>query len=156
MNVLVLNAGSSTLKFQLIATDLDRIASDSDVRLARGMIERIGGEAIIRAVSHNGQKWNRTAELHTLQDAVDYVLKWLVSDTGPLNAVSEIQAVGHRVVHGGEEFQSSVRITPEIVDRLEDMIDLAPLHNPHNLRGIEAIERSLGSDIPQVAVFDTA
>ena len=156
MNVLVLNAGSSTLKFQLISTDLDRIASDTDVRLARGMIERIGGEAIIRAMNQGGQKWNRTAELHSLQDAVDYVLKWLVSETGPLNAVSEIQAVGHRVVHGGEEFQSSVRITPEIVDRLEDMIDLAPLHNPHNLRGVEAIERSLGSDIPQVAVFDTA
>jgi acetate kinase len=156
MNVLVLNAGSSTLKFQLITTDLDHIASDTDVRLAKGAIERIGGEAIIRAWGAENQKWYRTAGLHTLQDAVDYVLRWLVSESGPLNAVSEIQAVGHRVVHGGEEFQSSVRITPEVVDTLEDMIDLAPLHNPHNLRGIEAIERSLGKDIPQVAVFDTA
>ncbi|MDT8342455.1 MAG: acetate kinase [Longimicrobiales bacterium] len=156
MNVLVLNAGSSTLKFQLIATDLERIATDTDVRLAKGAIERIGGEAIVKAWGRDGQKWYRTAELHSLQEAVDHVLKWLVSDAGPLDAVSEIEAAGHRVVHGGEVFQSSVRITPEVVDALEDMIELAPLHNPHNLRGIEAIERSLGSSIPQVAVFDTA
>lgn len=156
MNILILNAGSSTLKFQLISTDLDRIASETDERLAKGVIERIGGEAIIKAHGTDGQKWYRTAELHTLFDAVDHVLKWLVSDAGPLNALSEIEAVGHRVVHGGEEFQASVRITPEIIDKLEDLIELAPLHNPHNLRGIEAIQRTLGSSIPQIAVFDTA
>ena len=156
MNILILNAGSSTLKFQLISTDLDRITTESDERLARGVIERIGGEAIIKAHGTKGQKWYRTAELPTLFDAVDHVLKWLVSDAGPLNALTEIEAVGHRVVHGGEEFQASVRITPQIVDKLEDLIELAPLHNPHNLRGIEAIERTLGSSIPQIAVFDTA
>lgn len=156
MNILILNAGSSTLKFQLVSTDMEKIASESDERLARGVIERIGGEAIIKAHGTKGQKWYRTVELHTLFDAVDHVLKWLVSDVGPLTALSEIEAVGHRVVHGGEEFQSSVRITPEIVDKLEDLIELAPLHNPHNLRGIEAIERTLGTSIPQIAVFDTA
>jgi acetate kinase len=156
MNVLVLNAGSSTLKFQLIATDLERIAADDDQHLARGAIERIGGEAIVKAHTSDGQKWYRTAELHTLEEAVDYVLKWFVSGTGPLGSISDIDAVGHRVVHGGEVFQTSVRITPEVVDQLEDMIELAPLHNPHNIRGIEAIEHLLGPDVPQVAVFDTA
>ena len=156
MNVLVLNAGSSTLKFQLISTDPDRIANDTDEHLARGMIERIGGEAIIRAHGTEGRKWYRTADLRDLQAAVDHVLKWLVSETGPLGSVQEIEAVGHRVVHGGEEFQSSVRVDESVKDVLEDLIDLAPLHNPHNLRGIEAIEKSLGPDVPQVAVFDTA
>jgi acetate kinase len=156
MNILVLNAGSSTLKFQLIATDLDRIANDSDTRLARGIIERIGGEAIVKAHGADGQKWYRTADLRDLAAAVDHVLKWFVSAAGPLDALSEIQAVGHRVVHGGEEFQASVRITPEVLDQLEEMIELAPLHNPHNLRAIEAVERALGESVPQVAVFDTA
>jgi acetate kinase len=156
MNVLVLNAGSSTLKFQLIGTDLDRIADDDDEHLARGVIERIGGEAIVKAHGRDGQKWYRTAELHSLREAVDYVLKWFVSESGPLDAVSDIDAVGHRVVHGGEEFQTSVLITSEVVEQLEDMIELAPLHNPHNIRGIEAIQALLGSGVPQVAVFDTA
>ncbi|HSM03865.1 MAG TPA: acetate kinase [Longimicrobiales bacterium] len=156
MNVLVLNAGSSTLKFQLIATDLERIAADDDQHLARGSIERIGGEAIVKAYGPDGQKWYRTADLHSLQEAVDHLLKWFVSEAGPLGSVAEIQAVGHRVVHGGEAFQTSVRITPEVVDQLDDMIELAPLHNPHNLRGIEAIAKLLGPDVPQVAVFDTA
>ncbi len=156
MRILVLNAGSSTLKFQLIETDLERIAEDRDRRLARGAIERIGGEAIIRARGEDGGKWYRTAELHSLQEAIDHVLRWLVSEEGPLGSISEIDAVGHRVVHGGEAFSSSVRLTPEVIDELEDLIDLAPLHNPHNLRGVEAIERALGADIPQVAVFDTA
>ena len=94
MNVLVLNAGSSTLKFQLISTDPDRISNESDERLARGMIERIGGEAIVRAHGADGKKWFRTAELHDLQSAVDYVLKWLVSEAGPLGSIQEIEAVG--------------------------------------------------------------
>ncbi|UCC25761.1 MAG: acetate kinase [Gemmatimonadales bacterium] len=156
MNILVLNAGSSTLKFQLIATDLERIAHDSDTRLARGIIERIGGEAIVKAYGEDGRKWYRTAELRNLGAAVDYVLKWFVSSAGPLDALSEIQAVGHRVVHGGEEFQASVRITADVLDQLEDMIELAPLHNPHNLRAIEAVAAALGDSVPQVAVFDTA
>ena len=92
MNILVLNAGSSTLKFQLIATDLDRIANDSDTRLARGIIERIGGEAIVKAHGADGQKWYRTADLRDLAAAVDHVLKWFVSAAGPLEALSEIQA----------------------------------------------------------------
>jgi len=156
MNVLVLNAGSSTLKFQLISTDPDRIASDDDVRLARGEIERIGGEAIVKVRGADGERRVGAVELHTLQDAVEHLLRWLVSDSGPLGSISEIEAVGHRVVHGGEAFETSVRITTEVVGRLQDMIDLAPLHNPHNIRGIEAIERTLGPDVPQVAVFDTA
>ena len=156
MNVLVLNAGSSTLKFQLIATDPERISADEDVRLARGIIERIGGEAIVKARGPDGRKWYRTAELRSLREAVDHLLKWFVSDAGPLESLSDIDAVGHRVVHGGEEFNASVRITPEVKEKLEDLIELAPLHNPHNVRGMEAIESLLGSGVPQVAVFDTA
>lgn len=156
MNVLVLNAGSSTLKFQLISTDPERIEADDDERLARGVIERIGGEAIIKARGHDGQKWYRTAELRSLQEAVDYLLKWFVSEAGPLDSLSDIDAVGHRVVHGGEDFKTSVRVTPEVKEKLEDLIELAPLHNPHNVRGMEAIESLLGTGVPQVAVFDTA
>jgi acetate kinase len=160
MNILVLNAGSSTLKFQLIDTDLEHIRNDSDRKLARGAIERIGGEAIIKAHVRDkdgeAKKWYRTAELHSLRDAIDYILKWFISDTGPLDALADIQAVGHRVVHGGEAFQTSVMVDGGVIDVLEDMIDLAPLHNPHNIRGIEAIKELLGEAVPQAAVFDTA
>jgi acetate kinase len=156
MNVLVLNAGSSTLKFQLIATDLERIAKDEDVRLGRGIVERIGGEAVVKLYDAEGKRTYRTAELHYLRDAIRYVLDWLVSDAGPLSSLSEIQAVGHRVVHGGEHFQSSARIDREVLAEMEEMIELAPLHNPHNIRGIEAIRKLLGEGVPQAAVFDTA
>jgi acetate kinase len=156
MNVLVLNAGSSTLKFQLIATDLERIKHDQDQRLARGMIERIGGEAIVKIYDAEGRRTYRTAELASLRAAVDYVLKWLVSDAGPLRSVSEIAAAGHRVVHGGERFQSSVRVDAEVLHEMEEMIELAPLHNPYNIRGIEAVRALLGEGVPQAAVFDTA
>ena len=157
MNVLVLNAGSSTLKFQLVRTDTERIAKHSDQKLARGQIERIGGEAIFTLRA--GDTVSRgSAPLRDLRAAVDYIVGWLASEeSGPvIGAVGDIEAVGHRVVHGGERFQRSVRIDDAVLRGIEDMIDLAPLHNPHNLRGVAAARAALGTEVPHVAVFDTA
>jgi acetate kinase len=157
MNVLVLNAGSSTLKFQLVRTDTERIAKHVDEKLARGQIERIGGEAIFTLRA--GEIVARgSAPLRDLRAAVDYIVGWLASEeSGPvIGAVGDIEAVGHRVVHGGERFQRSVRIDDAVLRGIEDMIDLAPLHNPHNLRGVAAARAALGTEVPHVAVFDTA
>jgi acetate kinase len=156
MNVLVLNAGSSSLKFQLVRTDEARIAGDTDERLARGMIDRIGGEALVRFEA--GERTLNTAQpVRDHRAAVDVVLRWLASaESGPeVAAIRDIDAVGHRVVHGGERFSLSVRIDAAVLREIEEMIDLAPLHNPHNLKGIDAVRDLLG-DVPQVAVFDTA
>lgn len=156
MNVLVLNAGSSTLKFQLIRTDAERIAANADERSAEGLLERIGGEAVVTTRVGGGSRSLQTAQIRDLRAAVDWVLKWLVGTEGTgIATLGDIQAVGHRVVHGGEHFRSSVRIDAEVLQQIEDMIDLAPLHNPANIRGIVAVQQLLG-DIPQAAVFDTA
>jgi acetate kinase len=158
MNVLVLNAGSSTLKFQLIRTDRDRLASDSDEKLARGAIERIGGEAIITLRAGAQPPARTTAPLRDMRAAVEYVISRMTrADSGvPIASVAEVGAVGHRVVHGGERFQRSVLIDEDVLKGIDDTIELAPLHNPHNLRGIQAAAAVLGPGVPQVAVFDTA
>jgi acetate kinase len=158
MNILVLNVGSSTIKFQLIDTDAESIAKVTDRRLARGQIERIGGEAVI-SLSAAGQPPVKTAaQVRNHAGAVDYIINWLTSDESgvPISAVGDIEAVGHRVVHGGERFTQSVRVDDEVWRGLEELIDLAPLHNPHNLRGITAARSVLGPGVPQVAVFDTS
>ena len=158
MNVLVLNVGSSTLKFELIGTDAERIEANSDTRLAGGAVERIGGEAVI-SLGAKGRGARRTvAPLRNLAAAVEHVAAWLVSDeadTG-ISSLAEIEAVGHRVVHGGESFARSQRIDETVLQALDELVELAPLHNPHNIAGIRAATRVLGSGIPQVAVFDTA
>ena len=148
MNVLVLNAGSSSLKFQVIATDPDRIAKDADERLTRGEVERIGGEAIVTFQKHGAERQKTAAQLRDITAAIRHVL----AATG----VEDIHAVGHRIVHGGERFTESVLITPEVLQGIEDCIDLAPLHNPTNLKAIAAATEVFGRKIPQVAVFDTA
>ncbi len=159
VHVLVLNVGSSTLKFQLIRTDAERIAANSDERLARGQIERIGGEAILTLETGPDRVPRRTvASLRNHAAAVDHLLRWLTeaqSGSG-ISALGQIEAVGHRVVHGGEHFTSSVLIDAEVLQRLDETIDLAPLHNPHNLSGIRAAQAALGPGVPQVASFDTA
>lgn len=156
MNVLVLNAGSSTLKFQMIRTDADRISSDADERLADGIIERIGGESVVATRVGDGQRKRSTARLRDLHAAVDWVCKWLISTDGTgVRMLSDIEAVGHRVVHGGERFRRSVLIDATVLAEIEDMIELAPLHNPANIKAIEAVSSILG-DVPQTAVFDTA
>jgi acetate kinase len=158
MNVLVLNAGSSTLKFELVLTDRERMASDEDRKLALGTIERIGGEAVLHLTDADGSRSIETARLRDLPAAVDWILRWLASDRSgvPVSAVSDIGAVGHRVVHGGERFRSSVLVDDQVLATLEDLIPLAPLHNPYNLQGIRAVRSVLGTGVPQVAVFDTA
>ncbi|MGO9008782.1 MAG: acetate/propionate family kinase [Bryobacteraceae bacterium] len=159
MNVLILNAGSSSLKFQVIATDLARIKAASDERLCRGQVERIGGEAIITVQNRNGPRRKLTAPIRDVAAALDYVLRWLASDTSEvaeIRSLGDLHAVGHRVVHGGELFHESALITDEVLKGIEDCIDLAPLHNPNNLKGILAVREIFGRQTPQVAVFDTA
>ena len=156
MNVLVLNAGSSTLKFQLVRTDAERMAANGDEKLARGQIERIGGEAIVTLAVGAAAAARSTAPLRDLRAAVDHAVSRLVTAGAGIQSAGEIEAVGHRVVHGGERFQRSVRVDDAVVREIEATIDLAPLHNPANLRGIAAIRATLGPGVPQVAVFDTA
>jgi acetate kinase len=157
MNVLVLNVGSATVKFQLMRTDKERIEQDSDETLARGVVERIGGEAVLSLWTEGRGGWRTSAPIRDLPAAIDWILKWLASDGSGVDiaSIGEVEAVGHRVVHGGERFTRSVLVDDTILKQLEDQIDLAPLHMPYNLAGIRAVKDSLGA-IPQAAVFDTA
>ena len=159
MNVLIINAGSSSLKFQIIATDPERIQQGSDERLCGGQVERIGGEAIITVQSHSGPRQKLTAPIRDVPAALDYVLRWIASDKSgvpEIHSLADIHAVGHRVVHGGELFKESAIVNDEVLRGIEDCIDLAPLHNPNNLSGIRAVREIFGEATPQVAVFDTA
>ncbi len=158
MNVLVLNVGSATLKFQVVATDEPSIAADSDRALIRGQIERIGGESVITIRGVDGTARTFTAATRDVRGAVEWVVAYVTSaesGTG-LSARADLHAVGHRVVHGGERFRHSVQVDDTVHRAIESMIELAPLHNPHNLRGIDAARAALGDGVPQVAVFDTA
>ena len=159
MNVLVLNCGSSSVKFQLIATDLERIDQDSDKRLAQGLIERIGGAAIVTFTTEGATPKRFAEPIRDTRAAVEMILRWAVSPESGItevNSVADIHAVGHRVVHGGERFTSSVLITDEVLRGIEECIELAPLHNPGNIQGIIGARTALGMAVPQVAVFDTA
>ncbi|HWO88475.1 MAG TPA: acetate kinase, partial [Gemmatimonadales bacterium] len=158
MNILVLNCGSSTVKFQIIETDRDLIESDGDRRLASGMIERIGGHALITLCAEGHPKERLAEPVRDHRAAIDRILRWIVSEASNIHisSLADIHAVGHRVVHGGEQFKRSVRIDAEVIEGIEDCIELAPLHNPANLRGIRAAIELLGAGVPQVAVFDTS
>ena len=159
MIVLVLNSGSSSLKFQVVETDLETIEKNADKTLAQGVIERIGSEALINMRAEGQPPSRTTAPIRDHRAALDHVLRWIVSPDSNVPSVSsigDIAAVGHRVVHGGEKFTKSVVIDEAVVDQIEDCIDLAPLHNPANLKGIYAAREVLGQGVPQVAVFDTS
>lgn len=159
MNILILNCGSSTVKFQIVATDLEEIANNKDRKLARGQIDRIGGEAIITTQAEGKPKQRSAAPMRDVRAAVDYILRWSCSETSGIEdvrSVADIHAIGHRVVHGGEKFTHSVLIDNDVIHGIEDCIELAPLHNPANLKGIAAAKDVFGIGIPQVAVFDTA
>jgi acetate kinase len=159
MNVLVLNSGSSTLKFQIITTDLERMKQDKDQRLCGGLVERLGGEAIVTFQKGDGPKRKFTAPLRDIGAALDYLVRYIASDKSEIPEIKntgDIQAVGHRVVHGGELFKESALIDSHVMEGIEDCIDLAPLHNPNNIKGIQAARELFGKDVPQVAVFDTA
>ncbi len=159
MNILVLNCGSSSVKFQLIQTDMDRIEHNSDRTLAGGIIERVGSQSLITFQSTGQQKVRQALPLRDHRSALDYLLRWVISPESKIkdiNSLADIHAVGHRVVHGGEKFTMSVRVDDAVIEQIEDSIDLAPLHNPANLKGIMAARELLGPGVPQVAVFDTA
>ena len=159
MNVLVLNSGSSSLKFQVIATDLERIKAYKDERLCRGEVERLGGEAIITFQAGSEAKQKFTASLRDISAALDYLVRYIASDKSGVEAIQnsgDIHAVGHRVVHGGELFKESARVDDKVLQGIEDCIDLAPLHNPNNIKGILAARELFGKNVPQVAVFDTS
>lgn len=150
MNVLVINCGSSSLKYQLIETD-------SETVLAKGLCERIGIDG--SAITHTpkgGDKVTTTVPMKDHTDAVKLVIEKLTDATvGVIKSLDEIDAVGHRVVHGGEKFASSVVINDEVMAAIAECNDLAPLHNPANIIGINACKEVMPG-VPMVAVFDTA
>ncbi|MCG8476815.1 MAG: acetate kinase [Cytophagales bacterium] len=150
MKILVLNCGSSSIKYQLF----DMEASDV---IAKGIIEKIGLRgSFLKLTKPNGDKVKLEGDINDHAVGIEYILGVLVSkEHGCLKELSEIDAVGHRVVHGGETFNKSVLIDEEVLKEIEKCIDLAPLHNPPNLMGIRAMEELLPG-VAQVAVFDTA
>jgi len=151
MKILVLNCGSSSIKYQLI-----EISKETDL-LAKGLLDRIG--LPLSELSHQvpgKEKYKTSQEVPDHQVGINLILKTLVDPGhGVLKATTEIDAVGHRVAHGGENFKTSARITEEVKKDIEKCIELAPLHNPANLKGILSIEAVLPG-VPQVAVFDTS
>ena len=150
MKVLVLNSGSSSIKYQFIDTD-------KKIALAKGLVDRIGmSGAVLSHQRYDGNNIKIAGEILDHQIAVEYVLGVMLSKNhGVIDDKKDIDAVGHRVVHGGETFSDSVFINDEVVKVLQDNIELAPLHNPPNIKGIQACQRIL-PDIPQCGVFDTA
>jgi acetate kinase len=158
MNVLVLNSGSSSFKFQLIATDLEAIEKNADRELARGVVERVGSEALLTLHAGTKPPQHQTAPLRDHRQALDHVLRWLMAEAAipEVTSLAEIQAVGHRVVHGGEKLTRSVVVDDAVIAQIEECIELAPLHNPANLKGITAAREVFGPGVPQVAVFDTS
>jgi acetate kinase len=159
MNILVLNCGSSSLKFQIIETDLEHIENDSDKTLAKGLIERIGSQSIITFKACGQHAFKSAEPLRDHKAALNYAIKWITNPESQIPGIYEltdIHAIGHRVVHGSERFKKSVRIDDEVIEGIEDCIPLAPLHNPPNLKGIYASREIFGPSIPQVAIFDTS
>lgn len=156
MKILALNCGSSTVKFQLFETSPELMRDNRDRSLARGIVERIGSQASGEARFESAQhRWSYEGAVHDHQHAIDLALDWLIHQSGALGSTQEIKAVGHRVVHAGEHYDQPVIIDDDVARVIADCAALAPLHNPHNLKGYEAIRRRLPG-IPNVAVFDTA
>jgi acetate kinase len=150
MKIIVLNCGSSSIKYQLFQMDNREV-------LAKGVVEKIGLHgSFIKHERNDGDKLYLEGDIYDHQAGIEYVLGILTSAKhGSLKSFEEIDAVGHRVVHGGEKFNSSVLITDEVIKKMEEVIELAPLHNPPNLKGINAMQALL-PNIPQVGSFDTA
>lgn len=150
MRVLVLNSGSSSIKYQFIDTE-------GKIALAKGVVERIGMTgAILSHTRHDGNNVRIVAEILDHAMAIEYVLAVMLSKNhGVIDDKSDIDAVGHRVVHGGESFSGSVLMTDEVMKVLQENIELAPLHNPPNIKGIQAVTRIM-PETKQCAIFDTA
>ncbi len=149
MNILVINCGSSSLKYQLIDSETEKV-------LAKGLCERIGIDGRLTYSPDGGEKEVTEAPMPTHTEAIQLVLDALTNEkTGVIKSLDEVGAVGHRVVHGGEKFASSSLITDEMLAAVEECNDLAPLHNPANLIGIDACKKCMPG-VPMVGVFDTA
>ena len=149
MNVLVINCGSSSLKYQLINSDTEDV-------LAKGLCERIGIDGRLVYQKAGSDKEITECAMPTHKEAIQFVLDALTNDkTGAIKSLKEVEAIGHRIVHGGEKFASSAVITDEMIATVEECNDLAPLHNPANLIGIRVCSE-LMPGVPQVGVFDTA
>lgn len=150
MKVLVLNCGSSSIKYKLFEMESKEV-------IAQGGIEKIGMKgSFLKLTLPDGQKVQLEGEILEHRAGIEYIFGVLLSEKyGCIKSINEIDAVGHRVVHGGERFNKSVLITDEVIKMLEECIELAPLHNPPNLKGIYAIKELL-PNTPQVSVFDTA
>ena len=149
MTILVLNCGSSTLKFQLMETVS---VKDKERKLARGIVDRIGKQASYRFEAGGAVSQEKTAVIPTHEEAVRLIIDWLRSKPG----LDSIDAVGHRVVHGGDRFTKSVLIDDEVIATIEALCEIAPLHNPAALSGIRAARDILGASVPMVAAFDTS
>lgn len=160
MNVFVVNTGSSSVKFQIINTDLEMFENDTDEMVAKGIVERIGKEdAIIKFEAIGQPQVTGVEPIYDHKEAIRRIKKWIEDENTEIKGVKgwdDIQAVGHRCVHGGEKFTKSVLITDEVIKMMEECSDLAPLHNPANIKGIEACREIFPPEIPQVGVFDTA
>ncbi|MCM3767191.1 acetate kinase [Neobacillus niacini] len=145
--IIAINAGSSSLKFQLFEMPAEEV-------ITKGLIERIGLSDSIFSITVNGEKIQETLDIPDHEVAVKMLLDKLTT-LGIIKSLNEIDGIGHRVVHGGEEFNDSALITDEVLQKIEELSDLAPLHNPANVTGIKAFKRVL-PDVPAIAVFDTA
>ncbi|MBS4208758.1 acetate kinase [Bacillus sp. FJAT-50079] len=145
--IFAVNAGSSSLKFQLFNMPSEEV-------ITKGMIERIGLLDSVFVMSVNGERHKETLDIANHEQAVEMLLNRLTS-LGVIQSLDEIEGVGHRVVHGGEIFDESVLITDEILEQIEGLSELAPLHNPANITGIKEFSKAL-PNVPQIAVFDTA
>jgi len=157
MKVLVLNCGSSSVKFQLIETSLEAIEAGADQMLAKGQVEKIGmATSVVIYQAGDKPAIKESATILEHKTAIDRILHLLQHpEHGVIKDKKEIDAVGHRVVHGGEKFSGSKLINPEILEQIRECIDLAPLHNPANIKGYE-VALQLLPEAPHCAVFDTA
>jgi acetate kinase len=150
MKILVINAGSSSLKYQLIDMDGEKV-------LAKGNCERIGAEGSVIGYKANGEKIEKPVSMPNHTEAFLQVKDMLLdSEHGVIKDLTEVSAIGHRVVQGGSIFSESCLIDDEVIEKIQSLSPLAPLHNPANVQGIEACVQVFGKDVPQVAVFDTS
>ena len=150
MIVLILNSGSSSIKYQLFEIEKKAL-------LAKGSVEKIGMQgSFLQNIRNDGDEVKLVGEIVDHQAGIEYIFGVLISKKhGSINSLDDVNAIGHRVVHGGETFKGSVLIEDDVIKKIEEVAELAPLHNPPNLKGIYAVKYLL-PDIPQIAVFDTA
>ncbi len=150
MNILVINAGSSSLKYQLINMETENV-------IAKGICERIGVDGYITHNTNDGRTFSKEVSFPTHKEAFSILVNLLLSNEyGVIKSIDEIEGIGHRVVQGAENFSNSVLITPEVLDIIIDISELAPLHNPAHVLAIKACQEVFGENMPQIATFDTA